>query len=102
MDVNKVNIQSEVDKIKAHWVLNEVAKVNNHAVKFAKLKGDFEMHTHENGEKLFYVIDGTMCIQFSDEKTIEVHKGEFVVLPSGIAHKPYAPEEVCVMLFEPI
>lgn len=102
MDINKVNIQSEVDKIKTHWRLKEVANVNNHAVRIAKLKGDFEMHKHENGEKLFYIIDGTMCVEFADGSIVEVNAGEFVVIPKGIEHKPLAPQEACVMLFEPI
>lgn len=102
MDVNKVNLQSEVEKFKAHWVLNEVARVNNHAVKIARLKGYFEMHKHNNGEKLFYVIDGTMCVEFAGGHIVEVNKGEFVVIPKGAEHKPFAPEEACVMLVEPI
>lgn len=92
MYINKVNLRSEVDKLKAHWVLNEVARVNNHVARIAKLKGDFKMHKHDNGEKLFYVIDGTMCLEFADGHIMEVNTGEFVVIPRGIEHKPFAPE----------
>ena len=34
-------------------------------------------------------------------KTLELNTGEFVIIPKGVEHKPYAHEEVSVMLFEP-
>ena len=58
------------------------------------------MHKHEQEDELFYVIDGKLFIELMD-KTIELNTGEFVIIPKGIEHKPYAIEEVSVMLFEP-
>lgn len=101
MDINKVNLQTEVSKIDTHWTLKEIASLNNHVVRVAKLKGAFEMHKHENGEKLFYVIDGRMCVEFADGPTVEVNKGEFVIIPKGAEHMPFAPDEACIMLVEP-
>lgn len=102
MQVKKINIQSELDKIKSHWALSDLGSVNNHVVRIAKLKGDFEMHKHDNGEKLFYVMEGTLCLEFIDGEVMEVYAGEFVIIPQSTEHKPFAPEEACVMLFEPI
>jgi len=58
------------------------------------------MHQHENEDELFLVIEGTLHIALA-EQTLELNAGEFVVIPRGIEHKPYALEEVSVMLFEP-
>lgn len=58
------------------------------------------MHHHENEDELFYVIKGTLFIEIKD-KTIELNEGDFVVIPKGVEHKPFAPEEVGVLLFEP-
>ncbi len=58
------------------------------------------MHKHDNEDELFYVIAGTLFIELEDQ-TLELNPGEFVVIPKGVEHKPYAPEEVSVMLFEP-
>jgi len=33
-------------------------------------------------------------------RILELNTGEFVVIPKGIKHKPYSPEEVSVLLFE--
>jgi mannose-6-phosphate isomerase-like protein (cupin superfamily) len=49
---------------------------------------------------MFLVIEGTLFIEMEAE-TLELNTGEFVVIPKGINHKPYAPNEVKVMLFEP-
>ena len=64
----------------------------------AKFKGEFVKHEQE--DELFYVIDGKLFIELIDQ-TLELNTGEFVVIPKGIEHKPYAPKEVSVMLFEP-
>lgn len=59
------------------------------------------MHKHEQEDELFFVIDGTLFIELID-KTLELNTGEFVIIPKGVKHKPYAPEAVSVMLFEPV
>lgn len=58
------------------------------------------MHQHDNGEKFFFVVDGILSIEFSDE-TVEIQEGEFIIIPKGVAHKPYSTDGVSIMLFEP-
>lgn len=100
MDINKVNLQAKLDTFNEHWSPKIVGELNNQHVKVAKFKGDFVMHSHENEDELFYVIDGKLFIELK-EKTLELGPGEFVVIPKGVEHKPFAPEEVSVLLFEP-
>ena len=40
-----------------------------------------------------------MSIEFETE-TIDINTGEMIVIPKGIAHKPFAEEECKVMLVE--
>ena len=35
------------------------------------------------------------------DRTIKVNEGEFLIMPRGVEHRPYAEEEVEIMLFEP-
>ncbi len=100
MEINKVNIQSKLNTFNEYWTPKIVGELNNQFVKIAKFKGEFVMHKHEREDELFYVINGKLFIELID-KTLELNTGEFVVIPKGIEHKPYAPEEVSVMLFEP-
>ena len=100
MEINKVNLKSKLETFKEYWSPKVVGELNNQFVKLAKFKGEFVMHKHESEDELFYVIDGKLFIELID-KTLELNSGEFVIIPKGVAHKPYAPEEVSVMLFEP-
>lgn len=100
MEIKKVNLHSKLKTFNDYWTPKIVGELNNQCVKIAKFKGDFIMHKHEREDELFYVIDGKLFIELTD-KTLELNSGEFVIIPKGVEHKPYAPEEVSVMLFEP-
>ena len=100
MEINIVNLQSKLDTFNAHWTPKIIGELNNQLVKIAKFKGEFVMHSHEHEDELFYVIYGKLYIELVD-KTLELNPGEFVVIPKGVEHKPYAPEEAGVLLFEP-
>jgi mannose-6-phosphate isomerase-like protein (cupin superfamily) len=100
MEISKVNLNSKLETFTEHWTPKIVGELNNQLVKIAKFKGDFVMHKHEQEDELFYVITGQLFIELVD-KTLELNAGEFVIIPRGVEHKPYAPEEVSVMLFEP-
>ena len=98
--INKVNLNSKLSAFNDYWTPKIIGELNNQHVKIAKFKGEFVMHKHEQEDELFYVINGKLFIELID-KTLELNTGEFVVIPKGIEHKPYAPEETSVMLFEP-
>lgn len=100
MEIKKVNLRSKLETFSEYWTPKVVGELNKQLVKLAKFKGEFVMHQHEQEDELFYVIDGQLFIELSD-KTLELNAGEFVIIPKGVEHKPYAPEEVSVMLFEP-
>lgn len=100
MEINKVNLNSKLKTFNEYWTPKIVGELNNQSVKIAKFKGEFVMHKHEAEDELFYVLDGKLFIELID-KTLELNSGEFVIIPKGTEHKPYAPEEVSVMLFEP-
>lgn len=100
MDINKVNLQSKLNLFNKYWTPKIVGELNNQLVKIAKFKGDFVMHKHDNEDELFYVIEGKLFIELTD-KTLELNAGEFVIIPKSTLHKPYAPEETSVLLFEP-
>lgn len=100
MEIKKVNLKEKLNTFTAHWTPKIVGELNKQHVKIAKLKGEFIMHHHEHEDELFFVIKGVLNIELED-KTIELNEGEFIIIPKGVKHKPYAKEEVEVMLFEP-
>ena len=64
------------------------------------MPGPFVWHRHDNEDELFLVIHGRLCIEFRD-RDVWVDKGEFLIVPRGVEHRPVADEEAHIMLFEP-
>ena len=98
--MEKVNIENKFSLFTDHWNPRIVGELNGQHVKLAKLKGEFIWHHHENEDELFYVVKGTLRMEFRD-RTETIHEGEMIIVPKGVEHKPVADEEVHVMLFEP-
>ncbi|WP_276388940.1 cupin domain-containing protein [Eudoraea chungangensis] len=100
MKIKKVNIAQKLKSFSEYWSPKVVGELNQQMVKIAKFKGEFVMHHHDNEDEFFYVINGELFIEIEDQ-TLNLKAGEFVIIPKGTDHKPYAPDEVHIMLFEP-
>lgn len=100
MNIKKVNLAEKLNTFTEHWSPKIIGALNGQLVKIAKVKGDFVMHKHDNEDELFYVIEGVLNIELKD-KTIVLNAGEFVIIPKGIEHRPFAEEEAKILLFEP-
>jgi mannose-6-phosphate isomerase-like protein (cupin superfamily) len=101
MEIKKVNLEEKLNLFSAHWSPKIIGELNGQFVKIAKFKGEFIMHSHEKEDELFYVLHGELFIELKDS-TLHLKAGEFVIIPKGTMHKPYAPEEASVLLFEPV
>jgi mannose-6-phosphate isomerase-like protein (cupin superfamily) len=95
-----VNLTEKLAQFDDYWSPKIVGELNGQHVKLAKLKGGFVWHHHEHEDELFYVVKGTLVIQFRDKDVI-LNSGDFLIIPRGVEHRPIATEEVHVMLFEP-
>lgn len=91
---------SEIDQITDLWSPRVVARVNDHFLKVARVKGAFVWHQHDAEDELFLVVRGKLRIQFEDGD-VELGEGECVVVPRGVRHNPIADEECWIALFEP-
>mgnify|MGYP000043833617 CR=1 FL=1 len=96
-----VEHKEKFTKFSKNWHPHQVAIVDDMQVILAKLKGQFVWHSHDNEDELFQVVKGTLYMQFRD-KTEVVNEGEFIVVPKGVEHKPFAENECKIMLVEPI
>lgn len=95
-----INLAEKFNLFSDHWSPKIVGELNGQEIKLAKVKGEFVWHNHQNEDELFFVIKGKLKIAFSD-KTIEINEGEMLIVPKNVEHKPFAEEEVLLMLFEP-
>ena len=82
------------------WQPKVVAEMNDYQFKIVKLQGDFVWHEHSDTDEAFIVIDGNLRIDFRDG-AVHLAAGEMFVVPKGVEHKPYAENEVKLLLIEP-
>lgn len=98
--MKKINLANKFTQFKDQWSPKVVGELNGQQVKLVKIKGEFVMHHHDHEDELFLVVKGQLKIAFEAE-TVTLNEGEFIVVPRGVRHKPYAEEEAEVLLFEP-
>lgn len=100
MGYKPINIQGKFGLFDEQWQPKVIAEMNDYQFKIAKLQGDFVWHDHDDTDETFIVIEGTLRIDFRDG-SVEIASGEMFVVPKGVEHKPYAENEVKLMLIEP-
>ena len=96
----KVNLAGKFDLIEDYWSPKIVGELNGQYIKLAKVQAKFVWHHHEDEDELFLVIKGKLTIQLR-EREIQLEKGEFLIVPRGVEHRPVANEVVHLLLFEP-
>ncbi|MFT4958493.1 MAG: mannose-6-phosphate isomerase-like protein (cupin superfamily) [Halobacteriales archaeon] len=99
--MDPVSIPEAVETIEEPWSPRIVANANDQHVKVARLDGEFVWHAHPDADELFSVLDGRLKIEFRDDPAATLTDGDLLVVPAGVEHRPIAPEETTVILFEP-
>ncbi|MFT4021266.1 MAG: cupin domain-containing protein [Acinetobacter sp.] len=95
-----INFSEKLDLISEHWQPKVIAQMNDYQFKIVKILGDFVMHTHANTDETFIVLEGELRIDM-ENKSIYLNVGEMYIVPANVAHKPYAENEVKLLLIEP-
>lgn len=98
--MNKVNIHEKLSSIHDYWNPRIAGELNGQMVKLVKFKGEFVWHKHDEEDEMFYVLQGEFNMELRD-RTVIIRENEFIIIPRGVEHRPVAPNEVSVMLFEP-
>ena len=95
-----VNFGAKLALIHDHWKPRVIAEMNDYQFKIVKILGDFLWHDHADTDETFIVLEGELRIDFRDG-AVTLRAGEMFVVPRGVEHKPYAAEEVKMLLVEP-
>ena len=98
--MEKVNIAGKLSTFQDYWNPKIVGELNDSYVKLVKFKGEFVWHHHDAEDELFFVVKGNFLMRLRDGD-VRVKEGEFIIIPRGVEHMPFAEEEVHVMLLEP-
>lgn len=98
--MNKVNLSEKFSSFSEYWSPKIAGELNGQQVKLVKFKGPFTWHHHEQEDEMFLVVKGSFIMEFRDRNVV-LNEGEFIIVPRGVEHRPNAPEETEVLLFEP-
>lgn len=100
MEPRVVNLAEKASLIAELHKYKLIAELNDIQFKLVKAKREFVWHRHEETDEMFFVVEGEMQLAFRN-KTFDLKKGELIVVPRGVEHKPICTTECTVMLVEP-
>lgn len=95
-----VNLAEKLATFTEHWSPKIVAGYNGNEVMVAKVKGEFNWHSHPDTDDFFLVLKGKLTIKLRDGDVV-LGPGEMYVVPKGVEHCPVAEEETHILLIEP-
>ncbi len=87
------------ESLSEYWSPKVIAQVDDAYVKVAKLRGSFVWHEHKDEDELFYILKGSLIMEY-ENKRVKLQTGELHVVPKGVKHNPIADDECLVMLIE--
>ncbi|MEM9002884.1 MAG: cupin domain-containing protein [Cyanobacteria bacterium P01_F01_bin.86] len=100
MSHTALNFDSKFGLFSEQWSPKVIAEMNDYQFKLVKIEGDFIWHDHKDTDETFIVLEGDLRIDFRDGH-VNVGAGEMYVVPKGVEHKPFAQNEVKMLLIEP-
>jgi len=100
MEYRAISLVQKFGLLHEQWQPKVIAEMNDYQFKVVKLQRDFIWHHHKDTDETFIVMEGDLRIDFRDG-AVHVRAGEMFVVPKGVEHKPYAENEVKLLLIEP-
>jgi mannose-6-phosphate isomerase-like protein (cupin superfamily) len=102
--MQKINLAHKLSLIGDHWNPRIIGELNGQYLKLVKFQGPFTWHHHENEDEMFLVVKGRFRMDYREgdgDREVWIEEGEFIVVPRGVEHRPFAETECEVLLFEP-
>ena len=99
-DRKAINFSDKLERITDLWQPRVIAEMNDYQFKLVRIEGDFVWHDHPETDETFIVLEGVLRIDFRDG-AVRIGPGEMFVVPKGVEHKPFAENEVRLLLIEP-
>jgi mannose-6-phosphate isomerase-like protein (cupin superfamily) len=100
MRYEAINFRRKLALFNEQWRPKVIAELNDYQFKVVRLQGDFVWHDHKDTDEAFIILEGKLRIDFRDG-AVNLSEGEMFIVPRGVEHKPYAEQEVKLLLIEP-
>ena len=98
--IEKVNLKEKVESVQELFSYQKVGQLNNHMLNVLQAENrTLDFHVHEHSDEMFYCIEGEFDIDFGDY-SVHLLKGDFIIVPKGISHRPICKGLVKCLLIE--
>ena len=97
--MSKISIQQVFSETKNHSVPLNIGNVNNCDINLIKVQGNYPWHSHEDRDKMIFVMKGNFKICLEDRE-INLSEGESLIIPRRVMHSAVAEPEAWIMLIE--
>lgn len=99
--IRKTTLDKAFDAIEKPWSPVIAGRVNDTAVKIARIEGTFIWHKHDDEDEFFLVHQGRLKMRLRDQDIV-LEAGECVTIPRGVEHCPVALSDPCyILMVEP-
>lgn len=89
MELKVRNLKGESDLItSSHWN-SVISEFDGHCLRLAVNTGVFDWHFHDSDE-LFLVLEGSLIVEFKDNKSIRLNVMDTLTVPAGLVHRTIA------------
>jgi mannose-6-phosphate isomerase-like protein (cupin superfamily) len=96
-----VNIEKCFERFEDLFSPKIVGELNGQHVKLVRAEGDkVPMHTHDDEDELFFVLEGELDI-IDEDGEFTLRPGEFYIVRRGREHRVVPRGHVKLLLFEP-
>ena len=87
------------DACEFQWYNQTLCQVNGSVVRLGVFLGEYHWHRHDRDDEFFYVVEGTLLLDFED-RTVELAPRQAMVVPKGTLHRTRATERTVVLMVE--
>lgn len=96
-----VRLAEKFSNMQDYWAPETCGDVGNVFVKLVKAKGDYVWHSHDTEDVIYYVVKGSLRIQFRESRDVVIDAGEMYTVSQRTEHLPTAENETHLMIIEP-
>lgn len=98
--MKKVIFQNLIETVKEKWEPEDVAFINETALRLAKVDGAYDWHIHPREDEFFMVLKGKVFIDTA-EGAVELNEMEGYLVKRGLKHRSRTEQPAWVLLVEP-
>ncbi len=98
--MEKMSIEDTLAGNMIPWFNQTLCKVNDSSLfRVGVFKGEFPMHKHDDTDELFFVLEGTIIVEY-ENKSVVLTQHEGICIPKGVMHRPIASKAAKVLMVE--